>query len=114
MSTDRTWRLPWRSLDLARFANAARALALRYGVEVEVEDEGDDCFTAFFLFPEDEDDPLPEGGPAVCELSLYDLEGGVIVLSLEPDAGDNEYLADAADQAAEDLAELLDGWPIDV
>ncbi|MCB9742701.1 MAG: hypothetical protein H6741_20545 [Alphaproteobacteria bacterium] len=110
---DRTWRLPWRRLDLARFTHAAETLARRYDIRVEVEEEEADCHTAFFLFPEDPEDPTPEGGEPVCELSLYDLEGGVIVLSLEPDAGDNEHLGDAADQAAEDLAELLDAWPFD-
>ena len=45
---------------------------------------------------------------------MYDLDRGVVILSLEYDAGDNDALGEAADQIAEDLAEAFEGQPADI
>jgi hypothetical protein len=110
MYGDRTWRLPWRSLDLGRLVAAAQNVASGFsGVTVEVEDEGEDTHTCFFSIPVPEDEIEDDIGPfATCELSVYDLEGGTIVLTLEADASDNSWLAEDADQVAEALAEVLE------
>jgi hypothetical protein len=109
MFGDRTWRIPWRSLDLGRLLAAAQNVASGFaGVTVEVEDEGEGTHTCFFSIPVPEEDIEDDIGPfATCELSVYDLDGGTILLTLEADAGHNSWLDEDADQVAEALAEVL-------
>jgi hypothetical protein len=105
--TDRTWRIPWNHLDLGRLLLAAKEVAGGYeGVTVEVEAEADDCHTCFFAVP-------GETGGTV-EISVYDMEGDGIVLSLELDASDNVEVGEDAHTLAEDLAELLEARPLDL
>ena len=115
MFGDRTWRLAWRSLDLGRLADAARDVAAGFaGVEVEVEDEGEGTHTAFFRIPVPEEDMEDDIGPeATCELSLYDLDGR-IVLALEGDGSDNSWLGEDADQVADALADALEAHPLEL
>lgn len=110
MFGDRTWRLPWRSLDFGRLVAAAQNVAAGFaGVEVEVEDEDEGTHTAFFRIPVPEDEIEDDIGPfATCELSVYDLDHGTIVLTLEADASDNSWLDEDADQVADALAEVLE------
>jgi len=116
MLGDRTWRLPWRSLDLGRLVVAAQNVASGFsGVNVEVEAEDDDTHTCFFSIPVPEDEIEDDIGPfATCELSVYDLDNGTIMLTLEADASDNSWLDEDADQVAEALAEVLEGRVIDL
>lgn len=116
MFGDRTWRLPWRSLDLGRLVVAAQNVAAGFaGVEVEVEDEDEGTHTCFFAIPVPEEDFEDDIGPvATCELSVYDLDNGTIVLTLEADASDNSWLDDDADQVADALAEVLDARVLDL
>lgn len=115
MFGDRTWRLPWRSLDLDRLQVAASNVAAGFrGVEVTVEDEEEGTHTAFFVVPVPPDEVEDDIGPeATCELSVYDLEGTVL-LTLEADASDNSWLGEDADQIAEALAEALDARTVDL
>jgi len=115
MFGDRTWRLPWRSLDLGRLTDAANDVAAGFaGVSVEVEDEGEGTHTAFFRIPVPEEDIEDDIGPeATCELSVYDLEGS-IVLTLEADASDNSWLGEDADQVADALADALGAHPLEL
>ena len=116
MHGDRTWRLPWRSLDLGRLVIAAQNVAAGFsGVTVEVEDEGEGTLTCFFSIPVPEDEMEDDIGPfATCELSVYDLDGGTILLTLEGDAGHNAWLDEDADQVAEALAEVLEGRSVEL
>ena len=112
----RTWRLIWRSLDLAGLRQHAVDVAAQYDeVTVEVEEEERGTHTVFFTMP---GDPLAEDeedtGPQLCEVSVYNLGRGEIVLSLELDAGDNDRLGDAADQLAEDLVAAIGGETLDL
>lgn len=112
----RTWSLVWRSLDLAGFRQYCEEVAANYDhITVEVEEEERGTHTAFFTLP---GDPLAEDerdtGPQVCEISVYNLGRGDIVLSMELDASDNDRLGDAADQLAEDLVAAIGGEPLDL
>jgi hypothetical protein len=112
----RTWRLVWRSLDLPGLRQHGVEVAANYDdVTVEVEEEERGTHTVFFTLP---GDPLAEDeedtGPQLCEISIYNLGRGEIVLSLELDAGDNDRLGDAADQLAEDLVAAIGGEPLDL
>jgi hypothetical protein len=113
---DRTWRVPWKRLDLPRFTQAATEAAAAYaGVQVTVEAEDVDTHTAFFAIPArpPEGDELGgEGG--VVELSLYDMDGDGILLSLEDDASDNARLQEDVDQLAEDIADALEAESVDL
>ncbi len=113
---DRTWRLPWRSLDFSRLHVAAVNVAAGFaGVTVNVEDEGEGTHTAFFTVPVPDDAQEYDIGPeAICEISVYDLDGGSIVMTLEGDAADNAWLDEDADQIAEALAEALDADVLDL
>lgn len=111
----RTWRLPWRSLDLARFATVSRRIgALIPQCSVKIEEEERGTHTAFFTLPGDPEADDDADGPLTCEVSMYDLDRGVVILSLEYDAGDNDALGEVADQIAEDLAEAFEGQPADI
>lgn len=157
IAADRTWRLPWRRLDLKALHEAAAKVAAGYaGVTVRVEAEDTDTHTAFFQIPspaelaaglqlspgedaealeptveverapagelppddatwqddDEADDDEAVGG--VVELSLYDMDGDGILLSLEADASDNGLLVDEADQIADELAEALRAEPLDL
>lgn len=157
IAADRTWRLPWRRLDLVLFREACVAVAARYaGVEVRVEAEDTDTHTAFFDIPSpdelrvrlaraapaDEAEATPEAPAApeqdsaleadldanadpddweedreaggTVELSLYDMDGGGVFLSLEADASDNGLLVDEADEIADLLADRLRAEPVDL
>jgi hypothetical protein len=104
---DRTWRVPWRKLEVKQLEAAAREVAAGYeGVSVTVEVEGDDTLTCFFTVP-------GENGGTV-ELSVYDLEGDGFVLSLELDASDNVEVGEDAHTLAEDLADELEAKPLDL
>lgn len=161
IAADRTWRLPWRRLDLKAFQEAAAKVAAGYaGVTVRVEVEDTDTHTAFFTIPtpaelaaglhlspsedaealeptveverapagelpaddatwqdEDGDEAADDDDDAVggvVELSLYDMDGDGVLLSLEADASDNGLLVDEADQIADDLADALRAEPLDL
>ena len=84
-----------------------------------VEAEAADCHTCFFSVPnhppewaETTEDTLED--PGVVELSIYDLDRDGVVLSLEADASDNDWLTDDADQLAETMVEALGGQPLDL
>jgi hypothetical protein len=104
---DRTWRVPWKKLELHTLEQAAREVAAGYeGVTVTVEAEGDDCLTCSFSVPGE------EGGTV--ELSVYDLETDGFVLSLELDASDNVEVGEDTHVLAEDLADALEARPLDL
>lgn len=106
---DRVWRLAKRSINNDDCREAAERVASGYeGVSVEAEREADDCLSLFFKLP------VGEGIKAEIELSVYDLGGGQVVLSQEPDAGDNHLYWDEACQLAEDLSEELQAEPVDL
>ena len=106
---DRVWRLAQRSISTADCKSAAERVAAGYeGVAVEVEREADDCLSFFFSLPVEED------VRAEIELSVYDLGSGQVVLSQEPDAGENNSYWDESCQLAEDLAEELAGESVDL
>jgi len=93
----------------AEFCSAASAVASVYeGVELKTQREAEDCLSFFFTLPKE------EGGSVEVELSIYDLGGGKIVLSLEPDAAENHHFWDEAAQLAEDLADELGGESVDL
>lgn len=76
------------------------------GVKVVCEREAEDCLSFFFSLPRSEE----LGAETVeLELSIYDLGGGKIVLSQEPDAAQNNLYWDEISQLAEDLVEELGG-----
>jgi hypothetical protein len=112
--SERTWSLSWRSLDLPRLQIIAADVAAGYeGVVARVEEEDRGTHTCFFDVPGDpEADDNESQGTHTAELSLYDLGRGELVLSLELDASDNEWLDEEADQLAEDLADALGGEPV--
>ena len=106
---DRVWRLAKRSISTGDCREAAERVASGYeGVSVEAEREAEDCLSLFFTLP------LGEGLSAEIELSVYDLGGGQVVLSQEPDAGDNNLYWDEACQLAEDLSEELQAEPVEL
>ena len=114
--SERTWAVSWRSLDLQNLRVIAQDVAAAYaGVTVEVVEEERGTHTCFFTVPGDPsaDDDEAQGSH-VCEVSLYALGRGELVLSLELDASDNEWLDEEADQLAEDLAQALEGEPVDL
>lgn len=105
---DLTWRVPRNRAGLDTIRRAACATAAEYtGVEVEVAQEDADCVTCFFTVPSPE-------GPAVVEVSVYDLDRDGHVLSLEGEASDNADSWDDAAELAENLAERLDAEPLDL
>ena len=109
---DRVWKIALKRIDEAAISTAARDVIAAYqGVEMETEREADDCFSLFFTVPLSDDDG---GGRVELELSVYDLGGGGVVLSLEPDAAENNFYWDEASQLAEDLADSLEGHPVDL
>lgn len=114
--SERTWAVSWRSLDLANLRVIAEDVAAAYaGVSVVVEEEEPGTHTCFFTVPGDPSSDDDEAQAShVCEVSMYGLGRGEVVLSLELDAGDNAWLDEEADQLAEDLAEALDGEPVDL
>jgi len=112
-AADRTWKLPTKSISLATLRDAAEHVATKYeGVTVDVEDEGEGCLTCFYSVPVPDD----EVGPPrrVCEVSLYNLGNGAVLLSLEAGASDNGVLDEAADQLVEDLADKLGARSVDL
>ncbi len=113
---ERTWAVGWRSLDLESLRVIAQDVAAAYeGVTVVVEEEERGTHTCFFTVPGDpQADDEEAQGSHVCEVSLYALGRGELVLSLELDASDNECLDEEADQLAEDLAEALEGEPVEL
>ena len=120
MSGDRVWRLPWTRLDIAALREVAGyAASLIEGVSVAVEAEADDCHTCFFSVPNQApdwaaDETEPEADPGVVEVSIYDLDRDGVVLSLEADASDNDWLCEDADQIAEIMVEAIGGKSIDL
>lgn len=106
---DRVWQLAKRSINNGEFREAAERVAAGYeGVTVEADRESDDCFSLFFTLP------VEDGVTAEIELSVYDLGSGQIVLSQEPDAGQNNLYWDEACQLAEDLSEELQAEAVDL
>ena len=121
MSGDRHWRLPWKKLDLAALQEVAGYAAnLLPGVVVSVEAEADDCHTCFFKVPNtapewsEPDEADANAEPGVVEVSVYDLDRDGVVLSLESDAADNDWLLEDADRLAETMAEALGAHPLDI
>ena len=109
---DRVWKIAQKRMDEAAISAAcAEVIASYQGVGLETEREADDCFSLFFTLPLSPEDG---GGSVELELSVYDLGGGGIVLSLEPDAAQNNLYWDEASQLAEDLADSLEGHPVDL
>jgi len=108
MAWDRTWRCKKKSLTVKELTSAAEAVAEGYkGVQVNVEQEADDCITCFFLVPTEEDTEN------TFEISIYNLGRDGFVISLEAAAADNR-LSDDADQLAEDLADQLEAVPLEL
>ncbi len=106
---DLVWSIPGRSLDLLKIREEGERIATSYeGLSVEVEQEDTDCISLFYVVPQG------ERGDAEIEISIYDLGRDGLVLSLEPDAADNEGAWEDAAQLAEDLSEALGGRPLDV
>ncbi len=105
---DRAWKLPARRLELDVIRSGAESVARSFeGVRVRVEWEDDDTVTCFFA--------LEDGGERhEIELSVYNLDSDGRVLSLEADAADNSARWEDACQIAEDLAEALGGWSLDL
>ena len=103
---DRVWRINKGQIDEKGARAAATAVAKSYeGVTVEFDREAGDCLSLFFKVPS-------EGAEVELELSIYELGGEGAVLSLEPDAGENNLHWDEASQLAEDIAEELQGEPL--
>jgi hypothetical protein len=99
---DRIWKLPKKSIAEQDFYQAATTVAAGYeGVELSSEREAKDCLSFFFTLP------LAAGATIEVELSIYDLGGEGVVLSLEPDAAENNQYWDEASQLAEELADEL-------
>ena len=106
---DLVWSVPGRSLDLQKIRDEGQRIAASYeGVSVEVEKEDGDCTSLFYVVPQG------ERGDAEVEISIYDLGRDGLVLSLEPDAADNEAAWEDAAQLADDLSEALGGRPLEV
>ena len=109
---DRVWKIAQKRMDETTISTAAQEVIAAYeGVKMETEREADDCFSLFFTVPLSDENG---GGSVELELSVYDLGGGGIVLSLEPDAAQNNLYWDEASQLAEDLADSLEGHPVDL
>jgi hypothetical protein len=107
---DRTWRIPGKSLDEARLREAGTQIAAGYaGVGVEVEREDPEFITFFFTVPRKEEEETIE-----VEITVYHMGRDGLVLSLEADAADNDAAWDDACQLCEDLADHLDGAPLEV
>ncbi len=107
--TELSWTLPMKGMNEVAFREACEAVAARYvGVVVTVEREESDCLTAFFAVPED-----PGGPKATLEVSIYDLGRDGRVLGVEPESSDNANRWDDACQLGDEVADLLDGEPLD-
>jgi hypothetical protein len=106
---DLVWRIPGKSLKLATLREAGVTTASNYeGVTLEVDQEDSDCVSFFFSVPTE------DGDPSEVEVSVYDLKGDGLVLSLEADAADNDAIWDEASQIAEDLSDSLGGSPLSI
>ena len=104
---DLTWRIPGKSLDLAKLREAGSITAANYALmTVKIEKEDTDCVSFFFAIPGG------EGEAAEVEISVYDLGSDGLVLSLEADVADNHEIWEDASQIAEDLADQLGGSPL--
>lgn len=108
MSWDQTWQLRRRRLKTDLQTSVARVKQTYVGVEAAIEEEAADCVTVFFTVPTEADIP------ATVEISLYEMEKGRYILSLEADAADNNANWDDAAQLAEDLADALGAEPLDL
>ena len=103
---DRVWKLPQKRIAEEDCRRAASDIASGYqGIRLEVESEAPDCLSFFFTLPTSEEE---RPGSIAVEISIYDT-GGTVVLSLEPDAADNNAYWDQASQLAEDIADRLNG-----
>ncbi len=108
MSWDRAWKCRNKTVTLAEFTAAVQTVVDAYeGVRSQIDKEADDCWTCFFIVPDQEHDTR------TYEVSLYNMGKDGFVLSLEPDASDNR-LSEDADQLAEDVAIELDAEPVDL
>jgi len=106
---DLVWSIPGRSLDLQKIREVGQRIAASYeGLSVEVEKEDAECISLFYVVPQG------ERGEAEVEISIYDLGRDGLVLSLEPEAADNEAAWEDAAQLADDLSEALGGRPLEV
>jgi hypothetical protein len=106
---DLTWRIPGKTLDLPKLSEAGTTTAKAYeGISVEIEKEDTDCVSFFFTLPD------ADGASCEVEISIYDLGGDGLVLSLEADAADNHQVWEDASQIAEDLSDQLGGSPLTV
>ena len=104
---DRVWKLSSKQIAEKDFILAANGVVDGYdGVTLECVREAQDCLSFFFNVPLSGSEPVQT---VELELSIYDLGSGQIVLSLEPDAAENNAYWDEASQLAEDLAEDLGG-----
>ena len=109
MAWDRTWRCRKKSIQWDEFRSAAERIGGSYqGIQIELEREADDCWTCFFVVPNED-----KTESSVYEVSLYNMGKDGFVLSLEADASDNR-MSDESDQLAEDLAEALDAYPLEL
>ena len=108
---DLHWRLATKQLNEASLREAGGFVAGTYeGVGLSVEKEDKDFITLFFSVPWE----AGSDDTAEVEITVYDLGRDGIVMSLEADAADNDAAFDDAAQIAEDLADKLDGTPLDV
>jgi hypothetical protein len=104
---DRVWKLKAKHMAEKDFVSAATQVVAGYaGVKLNAEREAEDCLSFFFKLPKSE---AKSADIVELELSIYDLGGGKLVLSQEPDACENNQYWDEISQLAEDLAEELGG-----
>jgi hypothetical protein len=104
---DRIWKLTLKHMAEKDCVTAVNQVVVGYaGVKVVCEREAEDCLSFFFDLPKSGE---PGADTVGLELSIYDLGGGKIVLSQEPDAAENNLYWDEISQLAEDLVEELGG-----
>ena len=107
MSWDRSWIFEKSNFTVEVFRTyVEKLLASLEDIRFEIEQEASDCITCFFSIHQNEETTK------TVEISVYHMEGKRHVLSLEADASDNAEL-EIADRLVEDLADLLDGDPLE-
>jgi len=111
---DRVWKIPKNSLNEKQIRAAAADVASNFrGITLECDRETTDCMNILFSIQTDlENQGLSE--TVDLEISIYDLGRDGVVISLEPDAADNNHNWDEASHLAEELADNLRAEPIHV
>jgi hypothetical protein len=111
---DRVWKFPKNNLNEQLIRSAAADVAANYaGIALECDRETPDCMSLYFAVPVTSD-TQEASGTVELEISIYDLGRDGVVISLEPDASDNNHNWDDVSQLAEDLADNLHAESVDV